>query len=145
MEKGTDVLILAIGRTVQEALTARTRLNKEGIRAAVVDCRFVKPLDSQKILALARRIPRIVTAEENMRQGGFGSAVLEALSDAGLHDFALRRVGIGDTFVEHGAPQILRSHHSVNAGAIVRAAQQLSHTEKADTDTEALPTICNLH
>ena len=125
LKKGDDVLILAIGRSVQEALKARTRLKKRGIWATVVDGRFVKPLDSEGIVSLALGVPRIVSVEENMRQGGFGSAVLECSSDAGLTDIAMHRIGIGDTFVEHGDPQLLRSRYGVDATAIVQAAQRL--------------------
>lgn len=143
LETGDDVLILAIGRSVQEALDARSRLKNRGITATVVDCRFVKPLDLQTIMALSRRIPRIVTVEENVRQGGFGSAVLEALNDAGLNDYALQRVGVGDRFVEHGAPQILRSRYCIDSEAIVQAAEQLCRVERVHT--EALQTICTLN
>jgi len=82
--EGGDVLILGIGRSVQEALKARAMLKKKGLLATVVDCRFVKPLDTERIISLARRIPRIITVEENVRQGGFGSAVLECLSGFGM-------------------------------------------------------------
>jgi 1-deoxy-D-xylulose-5-phosphate synthase len=122
---GDEVLILAIGRSVQEALKARDRLQKQGIGTTVVDARFVKPLDTEGFVSLALRIPRIITVEENMRQGGFGSAVMECLSDAGLTDIAIHRIGIGDTFVEHGTPQLLRSRYGVDAAAIVQASQRL--------------------
>jgi len=143
LENGDDVLILAIGRSVQEALEARQRLQKDYVRVTVVDCRFVKPLDTNRIIGLARRIPRIVTAEENVCQGGFGSAVLEVLSDAGLTGVAIQRVGVGDTFVEHGAPRILRARYGVDAAAIVRAAQKVCCLASAQTLAE--PTICTLN
>ncbi|MCK7514509.1 MAG: hypothetical protein MZV70_67865 [Desulfobacterales bacterium] len=66
---------------------------EQGVQATVVDGRFVKPLDAALIVDLARRIPRIVTVEENVRQGGFGSAVLEALNDAGIRHVAVERIG----------------------------------------------------
>ena len=94
---GEDLLILAIGRPVGEALIAAEKLAAEGIGATVVDARFVKPLDSEAILDLAARIPRILTVEEHVRQGGFGSAVLECLADAGLTGWRLERLGVGDT------------------------------------------------
>jgi 1-deoxy-D-xylulose-5-phosphate synthase len=125
LTEGDDLLLLAIGRGVQESLEARGLLAQEGIAATVVNCRFVKPLDIDLIHPLAAKVPRIVTVEENMRQGGFGSAVLEALSDAGLTGLALRRVGVADTFVEHGPQKILRSRYGVDAAAIVAAARQL--------------------
>lgn len=122
---GDDLLLLAIGQGVQESLEARALLAKDGIAATVVNCRFVKPLDIDLISDLAAKIPRIVTVEENVRQGGFGSAVLEALSDRGLTGFALRRIGVGDTFVEHGPQKILRARYGIDAAAIVATAHKL--------------------
>lgn len=122
---GDDLLLLAIGRGVQEALQARELLAQDDIAATVVNCRFVKPLDIDLICPLAAKVARIVTVEENMRQGGFGSAVLEALADSELTGFTLRRVGVADTFVEHGTQKILRSRYGVDAAAIVAAARQL--------------------
>jgi 1-deoxy-D-xylulose-5-phosphate synthase len=128
---GDDLLLLAIGRGVQEALEARDLLAQDGIAATVVNCRFVKPLDTDLISDLAAKIPRIVTVEENVRQGGFGSAVLEALSDQGLTGFTLRRIGVGDTFVEHGPQKILRSRYRVDAAAVVAAARKLLESAPA--------------
>ena len=125
LKRGGDVVILAIGRSVQEALTASRTLQKEGINAAVVNCRYVKPLDANLLANLSQNIPRIVTVEENVRQGGFGSAVWECLNDQGVNGFHIERVGIGDTFVEHGAPRILRAKYGVDAAAIVKAAKRL--------------------
>ncbi len=106
---GDDVLILAIGRTVGEALQAREILLKEGITTTLVNARFIKPMDSDTICSLAKMIPRIVTVEENVLQGGFGSAVLECLSDNAVSGYRLTRLGISDTFVEHGPQSLLRS------------------------------------
>lgn len=125
LKEGEDVLVLAIGRTVFEALDAHSELSKQGISASVVNCRFVKPLDIDLISSLARKIPRIITVEENVRQGGFGSAVLEALNDAGITGFQLERIGIPDTFVEHGPQNLLRSKYGIDAVAIVEAAKGL--------------------
>ncbi|MDP2646345.1 MAG: 1-deoxy-D-xylulose-5-phosphate synthase [Desulfobacterales bacterium] len=125
LETGNDVLILAIGRAVLEALAAHKLLLKSDISATVVNCRFVKPLDIELIGSLARKIPRIITVEEHMRQGGFGSAVLEALSDEGLVDFCLERIGVPDVFVEHGPQHLLLSKYGIDAPAIVQAAKNL--------------------
>ncbi len=125
LKEGEDVLILAIGRTVYEALDAHAELSKQGISAAVVNCRFVKPLDIELIRSLAKKIPRIITIEENVRQGGFGSAVLEALNDAGMTGFQLERIGIPDTFIEHGPQNLLRSKYGIDAAAIVETANHL--------------------
>jgi 1-deoxy-D-xylulose-5-phosphate synthase len=125
LSDGDDILLLAIGRTVNDALTARFMLAEDGIYATVVNCRFVKPLDVDLISALAQHIPRIITIEENVRQGGFGSAVLEALSDEGLTDLSIKRIGIPDTFVEHGSQKILRDKYGITADEIVRQAKEL--------------------
>lgn len=125
LEKGDDVLILAIGRMVYEALSARQMLKKYGIFATVVNCRFIKPLDADLIGTLSVKIPRIITVEENVCQGGFGSAVLECLSDHGITGFQLKRIGIPDVFVEHGSQEILRSKYGIDAPAIVETAKRL--------------------
>ena len=125
LKTGDDVLILAIGRSVGDALGARQTLNKNGISATVVNCRFVKPLDADLICSLAKKIPRVITVEENVTIGGFGCAVLESLSDAGLTGIRVERIGIADTFIEHGPQQVLRSIHAIDATAIVAAAERL--------------------
>jgi 1-deoxy-D-xylulose-5-phosphate synthase len=123
LAQGEDVLLLAIGRSVNDALLAGEILSGEGIGATIVNCRFVKPLDKDLIVDLANRIPRILTIEENVRQGGFGSAVLECLSDGGAAGFRLKRIGIGDAFVEHGPQKLLRSQCRIDAAAIAAAAR----------------------
>lgn len=133
LKKGHDILILAIGRLVADALEARIALKDLGISAAVVNCRFVKPLDSQLVCSLARKIPRIITVEENVRHGGFGSAVLEVLMDEGVFGIQVERIGIDDIFVEHGAQQLLRSLHGIDAPAIVKAAKQLMNGKQVST------------
>ena len=89
LSAGRDVAIIAIGATVYPALAAAALLEKEGIMATVVNARFVKPLDRELILAVARECGVMVTVEENALMGGFGSAVLELLADerlTGLRD-----------------------------------------------------------
>jgi 1-deoxy-D-xylulose-5-phosphate synthase len=125
LEEGKDVLILAIGRPVGDALEARTILMEQGISAAVVNCRFVKPLDVDLICALSKKIPRIITVEENVRQGGFGSAILETLSEGDITGFHIERIGIADVFVEHGPQKILRSEYGIDVPDIVKAAKHL--------------------
>ena len=125
LQKGDDVLILAIGQSVSEALIAHVILAEKDISATVVNCRFVKPLDAELIGTLARKIPRIVTVEENVRQGGFGSAVMECLCDQRIPGFLIERIGIPDSFVEHGPQKMLRSKYGIDASNIVNAAKRL--------------------
>ncbi len=130
---GRDVLLLAIGRSVHEAVAAREQLAENGISAKVVNCRFVKPLDTDLICRLATEIPRVITIEENVLQGGFGSAVLECLADRGITGCRVERIGIGDAFVPHGPQRKLRSLYRVDAVAIVETAQRL-YDEKDKND-----------
>lgn len=134
LTRGDDILILAIGRSVHEALAARVMLEQVGISATVINCRFVKPLDGRLIGELARQIPRIITVEENVRQGGFGSAVLECLADQNITGVQIKRIGIEDTFVEHGPQRLLRSLYAIDAPAIVTAASQLMETTPTGLD-----------
>lgn len=125
LKEGRDVLILAIGSTVADALRAADLLAAKNIDAAVVNSRFVKPLDAELICGLAEKIPYVLTVEENVLQGGFGSAVLEALADGGIRDVSVRRIGIDDRFVEHGAASILRTRCGLDAEGIADAALTL--------------------
>ena len=125
LTQGDDVLILAIGSSVQESLAAYALLAKENIFATVINCRFVKPLDAELIVSYAQKIPRIVTVEENVLQGGFGSAVLECLTDHGVSGFKIRRVGIPDMFVEHGPQKFLRAKYGLDAAGIAEAVRQI--------------------
>jgi len=121
LREGSDVCLIAIGATVYPALQAADALAKSGIRAGVVNARFIKPLDGDLICSVARATGRIVTVEENVLQGGFGSAVLELLSDNGLFDVKARRLGIPDRYVEHGSQAQLRRDLGIDAEGIAAA------------------------
>jgi 1-deoxy-D-xylulose-5-phosphate synthase len=127
LTSGDDILILAIGRTVADALVAHELLEEQNISSTVVNCRFAKPLDAERIGSLASKIRRIITVEENVRHGGFGSAVLECLNDLEIRDVNLKRLGIPDTFVEHGPQPLLRIKYGIDSQAIVSAARKLMH------------------
>ncbi|MFZ5587512.1 MAG: 1-deoxy-D-xylulose-5-phosphate synthase [Thermodesulfobacteriota bacterium] len=122
---GGDVALIGIGVGVAAAEAAAEMLAAEGVGAAVVNARFVKPLDAGLILALAQKTRRVVTVEENVVMGGFGAAVLETLAAAGLTGVATRAVGVADVFVEHGSQKQLRSLYGVDAAAVAAAARAL--------------------
>ena len=122
---GADVAILAVGVTVTPALEAAKQLKDESISATVVNCRFVKPLDVELITRLATEIPFMVTVEENVLPGGFGSAVVECLMDAGIIDSRVVRLGIPDTYVEHGSQKTLRSKYGIDTSGIVKAVRDM--------------------
>ena len=135
LREGEDLLIVAVGQRVPSALEAAERLEAGGIRAGVVNARFIKPLDADLILALASRAGRVLTVEENALQGGFGSAVLELLADAGLSKVRVRRLGIPDRFVEHASQALLLRRLGLDAEGIAEAAREMVGAE-AGQETE---------
>jgi 1-deoxy-D-xylulose-5-phosphate synthase len=104
IRQGDDVLLLAYGSMVHPAHQAAQLLSEHGIEATVVNARFVKPLDRELILPLAAGIGKVVTLEEGCLQGGFGSAVLEALLDNNIN-VPVERIGVPDILVEHATPE----------------------------------------
>jgi 1-deoxy-D-xylulose-5-phosphate synthase len=125
LREGEDLLILALGASVYPALEAAVELDKQGFSATVVNARFVKPLDEHLILTLAAKHGRVLTVEENVLAGGFGSAVLELLADRNLSGITVKRLGIPDIFMEHGAQDILRKKYGLDATGILKNAQNI--------------------
>ncbi|MFQ6043140.1 MAG: 1-deoxy-D-xylulose-5-phosphate synthase [Candidatus Poribacteria bacterium] len=125
LKEGADVLLLAIGNRVYPALEAARALEGKGVSAAVVNARFVKPLDEDLILPLATRIRKVITIEDNSIMGGFGSAILETIAEHRLNNITVRRLGISDKFVEHGDPKTLYQLCGYDADSIVRAALEM--------------------
>jgi len=125
LRDGTEVAILAIGVPVSQAVTAAKRLEDEGISTAVVNARFVKPLDRNLIVEVATRVRYVVTVEEGSKMGGFGSAVLEALSDAGVTDVTTKVLGLPDWFIEQGPQDLLRERYGLTAEGIYQSVKQL--------------------
>ena len=125
LAEGEDLVILALGRMVCEAMDARNKLAEQGVSAGVINCRFVKPIDMETIAEAVKKTPRVVTAEDNALMGGFGSAVLEAIQESAITGVRISRVGLPDQFVEHGAPGILRAKYGVDAQGVYNAATKL--------------------
>ncbi|PKL51476.1 MAG: 1-deoxy-D-xylulose-5-phosphate synthase [Nitrospira bacterium HGW-Nitrospira-1] len=120
LQDGTDIALLAIGSCVIPALNAAKKLERDGINAAVINARFIKPLDRELILSISS-IPKIITIEENNLQGGFGSSALECLNDSGV-TAKVRRLGIPDRFVEQGHPDRLRARYGLDEEGIYLAS-----------------------
>ncbi len=126
LRPGSDAAILALGSRVYPALEAALELEQEhGLSVAVFNARFVKPLPEGQILDLTTACKRLVTVEENVLAGGFGSAVAELLMDKGAQDVRLRRLGLPDAFVEHGKQKELRAKVGIDKGGIKNAVLQL--------------------
>ena len=119
LRDGGDMAILAYGSMVYPAVQAAENLAKDGINTTVVNARFVKPLDSELILALAQSKRVIITVEEAYLAGGFGSAVMELLEENGLLDSVkLVRMGVPDQIVPHGDPKFLLAKYGLDADGI---------------------------
>lgn len=127
---GEDVAFLAVGSTVESALTAAQTLTEEGIHASVINVRFVKPMDEVLILDVARRIGRLIICEENSVVGGFAEGVFHLLRDAGLDDVHIRHFGIPDRFIEHGSQAVLRSVCHLTAEHFAQAARDLITSQR---------------
>jgi len=115
--EGQDVLVIAIGSTVYPALRAAEALAEEGISVAVLNARFVAPLDTARIVPLAIRCGAVLTVEEHTARGGFGSAVLEALAAADVV-VPTRLLGIPECVVEHGNPAVQLQRFGLDAVGI---------------------------
>jgi len=124
LREGDDVVIVAIGSTVVPSLQAAKKLAEQGIHAAVVNARFVKPLDSGLILRCCEEVGRLVTVEENDLEGAFGSAVLELLQARGLFSVAVKRLGIPDVFVEHGSRDQLLQVYGIDSQGIFNGVME---------------------
>jgi 1-deoxy-D-xylulose-5-phosphate synthase len=119
LRDGGEVAIVAYGSMAHPALEAAGHLAKDGIETTVVNARFVKPLDSQLLLALARTKRLIVTVEEAYLAGGFGSAVAELLEENGLLDrVRVVRMGVPDRIITHGDPKLLLAKYGLDADGI---------------------------
>ena len=113
-----DCAVLAYGSTVAQAEEAAKELTAEGLRVAVVNARWAKPLDEEMILRLAKSTRRLITIEDHVVAGGFGSAVLELLERKGIKDVDVHVIGLPDTFIEHGAPTILKELYGLSSAHI---------------------------
>ncbi|MBP1735374.1 MAG: dxs-1 [Deltaproteobacteria bacterium] len=117
LKDGMDIAIVACGNTVHPALSAAMELEGEGIHCTVINGRFVKPMDREMLLSLVQEVPKILTVEENVLIGGFGSGVMEMLSEEGI-TVPIKRLGIPDAFLPHGSQGSLRKSIGIDKEGI---------------------------
>jgi 1-deoxy-D-xylulose-5-phosphate synthase len=122
LREGTDLAILGIGTQVAYCMKAADKLVLDGINATVVNARFVKPLDEELILALARTHGSIITVEDHYLQTGFGSAVLELLEQHKVYDCRVKCLGFGDKLIEHGSQGLLLAKYGLDGDGIYSSA-----------------------
>ena len=111
---GSDVALLGLGALFPMAQELAARLERDGFSAALINPRFIKPLDREMLAAYAARVAAFVTFEDHVKMGGFGSAVVEALDDMGLA-IPVVRIGWPDQFIEHGKVDELRTRYGISA------------------------------
>ena len=141
---GTDVAIIAIGVSVWPAMKAAEQLNLEGVSTAVINARFVKPLDQELIVSVAKRVRYVVTVEEGCMMGGFGSAVLEALSEAGV-TVKTKILGLPDWYIEQGPQDLLRERYGLTTDGIYRSVKELvTKGSVATRESELFSTVDHL-
>jgi 1-deoxy-D-xylulose-5-phosphate synthase len=140
LRDGTDVAIVAIGVSVWPAVKAAEQLSQEGLSTAVINARFVKPLDQELIVNVAKRVRYVVTVEEGCKMGGFGSAVLEALSEAGV-TVKTKILGLPDWYIEQGPQDLLRERYGLTTDGIYRSVKELVTTSPSSArDPEFIST-----
>jgi 1-deoxy-D-xylulose-5-phosphate synthase len=119
LQQGSDIAIMAIGSMVHEAETALVQLKEKKLQPMLINARFVKPLDTNMLHDIIRKVKKIVTVEENTLCGGFGSAVME-FYEAIDKSVEIHRLGLPDEFIEHGSRQILLKITGLDAHGIAK-------------------------
>ncbi len=120
LKEGEDLTIIACGNMVYPALAAAEELETEGIRIGVINGRFIKPMDKKMLFEIVTRTKKILTLEENVLMGGFGSGIMELLSEEETL-IPVKSIGIPDTFITHGNQKTLRSTLGINREGIKKA------------------------
>jgi 1-deoxy-D-xylulose-5-phosphate synthase len=128
LRRGEDVAILAVGSMVHPALEAAGELEKEGMGVEVVNARCVKPLDEELLGSVLESFDKIITVEENALSGGFGSAVLEFAETHDFHRARIKRLGIEDSFIEHGSRNQLLADLGLDKEGIIRTAKGMQES-----------------
>lgn len=140
IKQGTDLAILTIGTMAQPAITAISAIETEyEISISHYDLRFLKPLDQNMLHEIGRKFTKIITIEDGVINGGFGSAVLEFFSDNGYTP-SVKRLGISDMFVEHGTPDELYHILGLDAKGISTSIIEFTGNLKIRTKQELITT-----
>jgi 1-deoxy-D-xylulose-5-phosphate synthase len=130
LREGEEAVILAVGSLVSPAMEASALLQKDGLSVGVINARSVKPLDEILLARVGERSPCIITLEENVLAGGFGSAVVEYAVDHRFPHRRIKRIGLPDEFIEHGDQAFLRDRYGLSPKKI--AATVASFMRRGD-------------
>ncbi|MGZ8828862.1 MAG: 1-deoxy-D-xylulose-5-phosphate synthase [Thermoanaerobaculia bacterium] len=138
MREGADGAIFAIGNEVWPAVQAAEALAKEGVNVAVINARFIKPLDDELVARFCTPGSKIITVEEGSLAGGFGSAVMERVQLLGIDGVKFHRIGIPDEYVHHGSQDVLRAQYDLHAEGIARRGREFLAGER---EAEQVPRL----
>ena len=128
IEEGKDIMIIAIGPIIQEALNARTYLKNENIEVGVTNMGTIKPLDKDLLNAIRRKgYKKLITLEEHHAIGGLGSAVVEWAQEAGAKELEITKIAVGDHFIHTlGNQKHVRENEGIDKKTIIRTARRLA-------------------
>jgi len=129
VREGKDVAILAIGNMVSQSMKAAELLAKDGIEAEVVNMRYVKPLDDSILAGVCKRHTRLLTVEDHVVEGGFGSAVLESVQKLPGLSPRIRLHGVPPSFIEHGSPAELYAMLKLDSPGIASVVKDFFRSE----------------
>lgn len=124
LREGSDVTLIGVGPMVHTCLLAAQKLSDRGVEAAVINLRYINPLDREVLSHYAKLTKKIITIEDNVLKGGMGSAILEFLEEEGINGVALERIGY-DGFVDQGSIAKLHAVHGLSVEGIIQAAERL--------------------
>lgn len=130
LKAGSDAAILTFGTTIQLALEAAAILEKQGYSISVINARFIKPLDEEMLLSLLNKNIPLLTIEEAVLQGGFGSYIIEFANEHGFHHVEIDRMGIPDEFIEHGSVEQLLNDIGITVENAVQKLQILARKKQ---------------
>jgi 1-deoxy-D-xylulose-5-phosphate synthase len=130
LKEGTDAAILTFGTTIPMAIKAAAMLEKQGCSVKVINARFIKPMDEKLLTSLLEINMPLITIEEAVLQGGFGSAVLEFAHDHGFHHSEIHRMGIPDRFIEHGGVKELLEEIGLTTEEIVQKINMIARKKQ---------------
>jgi 1-deoxy-D-xylulose-5-phosphate synthase len=130
LREGEDAAILTFGTTIPMALAAAEILAKQGISVRVINSRFIKPLDEKMLTGILNEDLPILTIEEAVLQGGFGSFILETAQELGYHKAEIDRMGIPDQFIEHGSVDKLLKEIGLTTDDVVLRIQKLARQKQ---------------
>jgi 1-deoxy-D-xylulose-5-phosphate synthase len=134
MREGAAATIFAIGNEVWPSMQAAETLAREGIEVAVINARFIKPLDDDLITKYCQPLSSVITVEEGSLAGGFGSALMERAQELNLTDVRFHRIGIPDEYVHHGGQDVLRAQYDLHPEGITRRVREFLKTSASSDD-----------